>query len=113
MAIAGPPAAKFANRLGQADLWELPNVDMGPIHTVVGRASAVTRDETCASMLNFLTLSPTVLADRICVTHAPTLHPARAGAVSQHDNIVFTLIGDDSGATLNITLPAEALRTYQ
>ena len=41
MAGAGAPAAKFANFLGQADLWDSPDIGMAPVHTVVGQASSM------------------------------------------------------------------------
>ena len=36
------------------------------------------------------------------------MHPARASSASAHDNLVITLIGDNSSALLNVTLPADS-----
>ena len=115
MAATGPPVAKFSNLFGQADLWDSPDVDMAPIHTILGSASTEGQTTARAAFLNFATRSPTVFAitlagntDRIYIAHAPTVYPARAGAATNHDNLVVALINDDADALLNITLPADA-----
>ena len=46
--------------------------------------------------------------DRICIAHAPTACPARAGTATNHDNLVVALVNDDADALLDITLPSDA-----
>ena len=107
--------AKFSNLFGQADLWDSPDVDMAPICTILGSGSTANQTEARTAFLNFATRSPTVIAialagntDRICIAHAPTAYPARAGTTTNHDNLAVALINNDADALLNITLPADA-----
>ena len=115
MAAAGPPVAKFSNLFGQADLWDLPDVDMTPIYTILGSGSTANQTEARTAFLNFASRSPTIIAitldgntDRIYIAHTSTAYPARAGTTTNHDNRVVALINDDADALLNITLPADA-----
>ena len=107
--------AKFSNLFGQDALWDSPQVAMNPIYTIFGSASTANRAEARTALLNFATRSPTVIAmtldgndDRIYIAHTPTVHPARAGTVSAHDNLVVTLINDDANSLIDITLPSDA-----
>ena len=66
MAAAGPPVAKFSNLFGQADLWDSPDVDMAPIHTVLGSGSTENLSQSAAVAVSADLLLACCLANAAC-----------------------------------------------